>query len=259
MRRLSNARLRNPRTPPHGPSAQDAEGHPRQGAPAPVMEGRHPPSEGESAVHRAALTGKVKDSAFDRPIRTTRAGGWIPVLLDLLRLARDALPKGETRVRDLLAQAAALIHSSTRTGAEATSLADRCFRSAGLTRWQADRVDEYIDAHVRETIRMSSLATVTKLSTSYFFHAFRATFGESPYRYVVRRRIELAKGLMMAGDRTLADIALDCGFADQPHMTRQFRQLVGVPPAVWRRAGRMSQDAGQSVGEDAQREAALLP
>ena len=197
--------------------------------------------------------GRGRTSALDRSIRTTPAGGWIPELLDLLHVAHDALPKWETRVRDMLVQAAALIHSETHADADASTLADRCYRSAGLSRWQVERVNDHIDAHVRETIRMRSLASVTKLSTSYFFHAFRTTFGESPYRYVVQRRIELAKGMMMAGDTTLADIALECGFADQPHMTRLFRQFVGVPPAAWRRTWQMSQDTGAHYGEGVQR------
>ncbi len=170
----------------------------------------------------------------------------MPALMDLLRVAKDSLPNEETRVRDLLAQAASLIHSSSPAAAAVPSLADCCFRPTGLTRWQANRVDEYIDAHMCETIRMASLASVTRLSTSYFFHAFRTTFGESPYRYVVRRRIEFAKALMISSARPLADIALDSGFADQPHMTRQFKQFVGVTPAVWRRAGSMARQMGAS-------------
>ena len=207
----------------------------------------------------AALKDSMKDTAFDTPIRATGPGGWILALLDILRLAKDALPSGETRVPDLLETAATLIHSSMRSDEQQQNLTDRCYRSAGLTRWQVDRVNQYINVHICETIRMSSLASVTTLSESYFFHAFRATFGESPYRYVVRRRIELAKELMMAGSEMLADIALDCGFADQAHMTRQFRQFVGVPPAAWRRAGKMAQDTEAPDGGDARRSAASFP
>ena len=181
-----------------------------------------------------------------RSNRVTRGAGWMAALMDLLQTAKESLPNDEARLRDLLGQAVSLIHSSSLAAATIPSLADCCFRPAGLTRWQANRVDEYIDAHMCATIRMAALASVIGLSTSYFFHAFRATFGESPYRYVVRRRIEFAKSLMITSARPLASIALESGFADQPHMTRQFKQIVGVTPAVWRRAGSLSRQLDES-------------
>lgn len=185
-----------------------------------------------------------KNACCHEPDATAQSSGWANVVMGLLQVANASLPSGETRVRDLIARASALIHSTERVTSVSGTLADCCFRPAGLTRWQASRVDEYIDTHLCETIRMASLAAVTKLSTSYFFHAFRAAFGESPYRYVVRRRIEIAKELMISSGKTLADIALDCGFADQPHMTRQFKQFVGLTPAAWRRLGEVARDAG---------------
>lgn len=183
---------------------------------------------------------RLENASLGEPDSEARASSCMSAVMDLLRVANDALPNGERRVRELLAQASALIDSTGGGATDPRSLAERCFRPGGFTRWQASRVDEYIDAHLCETIRMASLAAVTNLSTSHFFHAFRATFGESPYRYVVRRRIEAAKALMISSGRSLADIALDCGFADQPHMTRQFKQFVGATPAAWRRLGQLS-------------------
>jgi AraC family transcriptional regulator len=53
---------------------------------------------------------------------------------------------------------------------------------------------------------------------------------------VIRRRVERAQGLMLATDASLSDIALDCGLADQSHLTRLFRRIVGESPRAWRRA-----------------------
>ncbi len=64
---------------------------------------------------------------------------------------------------------------------------------------------------------------------------FRAFFGTSPYRYLTLRRLDLAKRLMLQG-QALADCAVAAGFADQSHMTRQFVQAFGLPPARWLRA-----------------------
>lgn len=189
--------------------------------------------------------GKPKNACCEEQ-GPAQASGWADVVVGLLQAVNESLPSGETRVRDLIARASALLHSTERVGTVSGMLAESCFRPTGLTRWQANRVEEYIDSHLCETIRMASLAAVTKLSTSYFFHAFRTAFGESPYHYVVRRRIEMAKELMLSSGKTLADVALDCGFADQPHMTRQFKQFVGITPAAWRRLDEVSRDGGMS-------------
>ena len=85
-------------------------------------------------------------------------------------------------------------------------------------------------------MRNEELAAVARLSTSHFNVAFRNSVGESPHEYVVRRRVERAQGLMLSTDKSLSDIAAECGLADQPHLTRLFRRIVGESPAAWRRA-----------------------
>lgn len=57
-------------------------------------------------------------------------------------------------------------------------------------------------------------------------------FGTSPYRYLSMRRLDLVRALLVQG-QTLANAALIAGFTDQSHMTRQFRQTYGLPPARW--------------------------
>ncbi len=66
--------------------------------------------------------------------------------------------------------------------------------------------------------------------------AFRNRIGQSPHDYILQRRVERAQGLMLASDKTLAEIADECGLADQSHFTRLFRRFVGESPAAWRRA-----------------------
>ena len=105
----------------------------------------------------------------------------------------------------------------------------------GLAPWQLGRVKEFVNANMFRSIRIEDLAAVTRLSTSYFRHAFRCSTGESPYAYILRRRMEHAQELMLLTDASLSQIALDCGFTDQPHLTRLFRRIVGVTPAAWRR------------------------
>ena len=69
----------------------------------------------------------------------------------------------------------------------------------------------------------------------HFCRVFRVSFGHSPHAYITRRRIERAQGLILTTGRTLGEIALDCGFADQAHFTKIFRRLCGESPGKWRR------------------------
>jgi AraC-like DNA-binding protein len=109
-------------------------------------------------------------------------------------------------------------------------------KRAGLAPWQVRRVATYMDANLAESIRCEDLARVTRLSISHFMRAFRESFGAPPHAYLMRRRMERAQRLMLNSDIALRQIALDCGLADQSHLTRLFHKLVGESPAAWRRA-----------------------
>jgi AraC family transcriptional regulator len=105
-----------------------------------------------------------------------------------------------------------------------------------LAPWQVTRVIGFIEGNLSKKIAVRDLAAVARLSSSHFARAFRATVGETPYAYLIRRRIELAQRLILRTDRSLAQIALDCGFGDQAHIANLFRRMVGVSPGAWRRA-----------------------
>jgi AraC family transcriptional regulator len=105
----------------------------------------------------------------------------------------------------------------------------------GLARWQIDRVRTFIDAHLAECIRVSDLSALVRSSPSYFSCAFKRTFGASPHAYLMTRRISLAVELMLSSDAPLSEIAINCGFADQAHFSRQFRRTMGDTPNTWRR------------------------
>jgi AraC-like DNA-binding protein len=105
----------------------------------------------------------------------------------------------------------------------------------GLLRWQSRRVREFIEANIGGTIRVRDMSEIAQRSVSHFSRAFKITFGEAPHTYLVRRRIEMASELLLASEHSLCGIALRCGFADQAHLTKQFRQWVGASPAAWRR------------------------
>jgi transcriptional regulator GlxA family with amidase domain len=106
----------------------------------------------------------------------------------------------------------------------------------GLAPWQVRRVLAYIEANLSTPIRNKDLAALVRLSEFHFNVAFRNSVGDPPHGYIIRRRVERAQGLMLSTDRSLSDIAAECGLADQAHLTRLFRRIVGESPAAWRRA-----------------------
>jgi AraC family transcriptional regulator len=116
----------------------------------------------------------------------------------------------------------------------------------GLPAWQARRVFAHVDANLSRKIPIRELAQLLGLSASHFCRTFKCTFGVSPREYVLRRRIELAQGLMLTTSEPLSSIALSCGMCDQPHLTRSFHRVVGETPYMWRRTrrGALNTDLG---------------
>jgi AraC family transcriptional regulator len=106
----------------------------------------------------------------------------------------------------------------------------------GLAPWQIRRVRAYIESHLDATIHTEDLAALTRLTKSHFCRAFKRSCGESPHRYLMRRRVEHAQRLMLTTATPLGHIAVECGLADQAHFNRIFRKFVGQSPGNWRRA-----------------------
>jgi AraC-like DNA-binding protein len=95
-----------------------------------------------------------------------------------------------------------------------------------------------MDANLANRVRIKNIAAAAGLSRSSFSRVFLRSVGESPGRYLRRRRIELAQNLMLSTRKSLAEIALECGLSDQSHLTKSFRRVVGISPAAWRRSRR---------------------
>ncbi len=105
----------------------------------------------------------------------------------------------------------------------------------GLSRRQKKTVLDYIAAHLDKTIKIEELASQVGLSAYHFARRFKVEFGVPPHSFVLDRRIDHAKELMSSTSQPLNNIAVDCGFSDQSHLTRVFKKRTGLPPGEFRR------------------------
>jgi AraC family transcriptional regulator len=105
-----------------------------------------------------------------------------------------------------------------------------------LAPWQVKRAKEILNANLDGGVALKEVARECRLSVSHFSRAFRRTTGVPPHKWLLERRVEVAKEKLRDGRLSLSDVALACGFADQSHLTRVFGDIVGVSPGAWRRA-----------------------
>jgi AraC family transcriptional regulator len=104
----------------------------------------------------------------------------------------------------------------------------------GLPQRQLLQVLEYIHEHLERDIKLADLAGSIGMSQFHFSHLFKQSIGTSPHQYLLQQRIERAKQLLKQTERSIIDIALECGFNSHSHLSKQFRQLAGMTPKAYR-------------------------
>ena len=177
--------------------------------------------------------------ALDRPISDpsvarseTSGGSTTSCVVHLLESARRTILQDANQAARYIVEAMVLLRADLdpdRGGDPGTGT---------LAPSQVSLVLKIMEANLGSRLRIEHFAAATALSPSQFSHAFRRSVGESPCRFLRLRRMALAQKMMLSTERSLADIALECGLSDQSHLTRMFRRLVGVSPGVWRRQRR---------------------
>jgi AraC family transcriptional regulator len=168
----------------------------------------------------------------------TRLHEWMHRVIGLLTAAVGQLHDQEHPAHRTLLEAESLLRRQIDPQT-AVEVADGRGR---LLAWQVRKVRDYIDSHITGPVLVADLCALVQRSEAHFSRSFKCTFGESPHSFVVRRRVELAAQYMLTTDAYLSDIALRCGFADQAHLCKHFRQAAGQTPAAWRRAHRSHHD-----------------
>ena len=129
-----------------------------------------------------------------------------------------------------------LLHSRPRmeTIASLSNDSTQKLRSFGLPLHMRRRIEELIEARLESGVDLAELATSVGFSLSHFFRMFRRSYGVPPTRYLMHRKLSVARDLLMKTDLRLATIALKTGFADQSHFSRNFQRVMGLPPGAFR-------------------------
>ena len=171
-----------------------------------AMGGRHGNTALAPSIH-------VRDAQIERI-------GWMMQAED-----HDAYPGGRLFADSLAAALAArlLVLQRGKTVFDAPS------RQA-LPAWRLRHVIEYIEAHLDDDLSLAELAGVAGFSRSHFQPLFKQATGRSVHRFVLERRVERARWLLLEGGRSVMAIALETGFANPSHMARCMRRILGVTP-----------------------------
>lgn len=138
----------------------------------------------------------------------------------------DAYPGGRLFADSLAsALAARLLALQTRKAVAAGK------PGRALPRWRLRHVIEYIEAHLDEALSLAELAAVAGFSLSHFKPLFKQAVGVPVHRFVLERRVERARTLLLEGKKNMSEIALETGFSHPSHMARCMRRVLGLSPA----------------------------
>lgn len=176
--------------------------------------------------HLPALSARLRDDLSFVPNTAVHV-----LTKDYLRRAFDPLLLATALEMEgralLLVDALLRLHETLRAASEV--------QRGGLSPRHLRRTCDFITDRLADDIGLDELAELTGLSCKHFVRAFKQSTGVPPYKYLILQRIESAKRRLIGGNASLADIAIQCGFADQSHFAATFRRIVGVPPGTWRR------------------------
>jgi AraC family transcriptional regulator len=201
---------------------------------------------GWDSVHynlpRTTLDAFTEDSGL-RPVDTLVCdqGTDDPVVYYLTRmlvpyLERSPAAHGATRppLSDLFCDHFALMFCGHLVHTYGSVRAKPPSHAGGLAPWQMRRARELLDQHLAGDVRLATLADACRLSVSHFARCFKRSFGSSVHRYLILQRVNTAKSFLLHSAKSLSDIALETGFADQAAFTRTFGSVVGTSPGRWR-------------------------
>jgi len=108
--------------------------------------------------------------------------------------------------------------------------------ACGLPLSAVEKIDRFLDCHYSEDLSIDRLAEIVEVQVSTFSKRFKKATGLSPYRYLVRKRMEEAKSALRHTDRPIIEVAAECGYSNQAHFSTSFKKEVGMTPKQYRLA-----------------------
>ena len=172
------------------------------------------------------LYGKKKVPAFRGDY--FKAGQPLVQLCKRFMIEADNRMPGSAAV--LHALSVEICHAVIRTVIEAPIQKDRL-----TERVEVNRVIEYLHSNLDQKITLQTLAGIGYLSPSHFSRVFREETGQPPMEYVHRLRMDRAKKLLLAGDRSITEIALECGFNSTSYLSACFQKQYKQTPSEYQK------------------------
>jgi AraC family transcriptional regulator len=181
------------------------------------------------------LVDRIGEESFNRTSDSIRTAVGVTDerLLAGMRAAREELLSGaasEDTFAEHLGIAMALLLFRHYSDAPK----ERPILRGGLGQYRLNKVCDYIEAEMENGLSVAALASVAGLSIQHFSAAFLASTGLRPHRFILNRRIERAKLLLLTTDMSIAEISFAVGFASQSHFAEKFREAAGATPLRFR-------------------------
>jgi len=127
------------------------------------------------------------------------------------------------------------VEGMLRVHAATTDVADGT--SSDLPAYRLRRVTQYIQEHLQRELRLPELSALVHMSPYHFARLFKRSTGVPPHQFLLRHRIEEARGLLAAQRVPIAEIARSVGFRTPSHFTTTFRRVTGMTPSAYRSRG----------------------
>lgn len=156
-----------------------------------------------------------------------------PATTHLFRALREMAMARPDRLSEVAAETMGLALAVSVLRDMFPELVQKLDLPAGLSQERRRRVLEYIEARLGDRITVADLAGVANLSQWHFCRSFQRAMGMTPARYIMARRLDLARRLLR-GDLPVQEVALACGFASQSHFCDAFKREVGRTPSEYR-------------------------
>jgi AraC family transcriptional regulator len=134
------------------------------------------------------------------------------------------------------ALAAHVVREHSSLGGQAVRRLDR-HPGRGLPSRVLRRTVEYVEENLAGDLSLAEIAGAANLSPYHFSRLFKEAVGSPPHRYVVARRVERAKDLLLGSDLPISEVAREVGFSSQSHMHFHVKRLLGATPASLRSRG----------------------